>query len=240
MEKRTPATTTRRTVMDFIPRNLTAWVTVLTCLSISGIDGPPAVEAFSVQPSSFARRMDTGSANTQQKRCSSWTLPTPTPLRQSSLLYAAPPGGRNKRNSDDDEDPDERELVPVRRRKGGGAKYYDQDDDQDEAYDQADDKGSYYYDDQEDDEMEDDVDWEEDDEEDEDDGEGEVNYDYLFENTVIPNPLLDSMDPDGAADRFPELARDPRFWFDMALFVAFLNFLSFAGPRDPFPDIPFF
>jgi hypothetical protein len=229
--------------MDFIPRNLTVWVALLACLSISGIDGPPAVEAFSVQPallqpSSFAHR--TGSVNTQQ-RCSSWTMPTPTPLRQSSLLHATPPGGRKKRNSEDDEDPDERELVPVRRRKGGASKYYDQDDDQDEAYEKADDKGSYYYEDDEDDdefEDDDDDDWEDDDEDDDDDV--EVNYDYLFENTVIPNPLLDSIDPDGAADRFPELARDPRFWFDMALFVAFLNFLSFAGPRDPFPDIPFF
>jgi len=60
----------------------------------------------------------------------------------------------------------------------------------------------------------------------------------LLGNVLIPNPLLDSMDPDGAADRFPELARDPRFWFDMFLFFAFLDFLSFIGPRDPFPDLP--
>ena len=221
--------------MGFVPRNLTAWVTVLACVSIFGF----TVESFSVnpaflQPSSVAR----SSPNTQE-RCSSWTLlqqqPTPTPSRQSSLLYSTPP--RKKKNSEDEEDPDERELVPVRRRKGDSSKYYDQEDDQDEAYD----KESKYYDDDDeyDDEFEDDEDWEDDDEEDEDD-DGEVNYDYLFENTIIPNPLLDSIDPDGAADRFPELARDPRFWFDMALFIAFLNFLSFAGPRDPFPDIPFF
>ena len=67
----------------------------------------------------------------------------------------------------------------------------------------------------------------------------EEEYD-LLSNVLIPNPLLDSMDPDGAAERFPELASDPRFWFDMVLFVAFLNFLSFAGPQDPFPDIPWF
>jgi hypothetical protein len=199
------------------------------------------VEAFSVnpaflQPSSTVAR---SSANAQQ-RCSSWTTqllqPTPTPSRQSSLLYSTPP--RRKKNSEDDEDPDERELVPVRRRKGDSSKYYDQEDDQDEAYNE---KESKYYDedDEYDDEFEDDEDWEDDDDDDEDD-DGEINYDYLFENTVIPNPLLDSIDPDGAADRFPELARDPRFWFDMALFIAFLNFLSFAGPRDPFPDIPFF
>ena len=67
----------------------------------------------------------------------------------------------------------------------------------------------------------------------------EEEYD-LLSNVLIPNPLLDSMDPDGAAERFPELASDPRFWFDMVLFVAFLNFLSFCGPQDPFPDIPWY
>jgi hypothetical protein len=231
MARRTPAITTTRAAMDFVSRNVTAWVTVLACLSISGIDGPPAVEAFSVlQPSSFARQ--SRSVNTEQRDSSRTLLQLPTPSRQTSLLYSTSPGGRKRKNSEDDEDEDERELVPVRRRKGA-SKYYDQDDDQDEAYD---DKESYYYDD---DEMEDDDDWDEDDEDDDED-DGEIDYDYLFENTVIPNPLLDSIDPDGAADRFPELARDPRFWFDMALFIAFLNFLSFAGPRDPFPDIPFF
>ena len=80
-----------------------------------------------------------------------------------------------------------------------------------------------------------------DDDEDDDDDyiNDEEEYD-LLSNVIIPNPLLDSMDPDGAAERFPELASDPRFWFDMVLFVAFLNFLSFAGPQDPFPDIPWF
>ena len=67
----------------------------------------------------------------------------------------------------------------------------------------------------------------------------EEEYD-LMSNVLIPNPLLDSMDPDGAAERFPELAADPKFWFDMVLFVAFLNFLSFCGPQDPFPDIPWY
>ncbi len=82
--------------------------------------------------------------------------------------------------------------------------------------------------------LDDDDDSEDDDDEDDDD-------DFeLWGNTIIPNPLLDSMDPDGAADRFPELARDPRFWFDMAIFIAVLNFLSSVGPRDPFPDIPWY
>ncbi|KAL3921107.1 MAG: hypothetical protein SGILL_002924 [Bacillariaceae sp.] len=58
----------------------------------------------------------------------------------------------------------------------------------------------------------------------------------VFQDVLIPNPILDSIDPDGAADRFPELARDPKFWFDMVLFLAFINFVSFIGPRNPYPD----
>ena len=69
-----------------------------------------------------------------------------------------------------------------------------------------------------------------------DDYDDDESYD-MFSNTVIPNPILDSIDPDGSADRFPELASDPRFWFDMFLFIAFLNFVSFVGPRNPFPDM---
>ena len=62
----------------------------------------------------------------------------------------------------------------------------------------------------------------------------------LFSNVLIDNPILDSIDPDGAAERFPELARDPRFWFDMVLFITFLDLLSTIGPQNTFPDIPFY
>ncbi len=62
----------------------------------------------------------------------------------------------------------------------------------------------------------------------------------LFSDVLIDNPLLDSIDPDGAAERFPELARDPQFWLDMVLFIAFLNWLSDVGPQDYFPDIPYY
>jgi hypothetical protein len=82
-----------------------------------------------------------------------------------------------------------------------------------------------------DDMMDDDEDFDEDFDDDDDES-----YD-MFSNTVIPNPLLDSIDPDGSAERFPELAADPRFWFDMFLFIAFLNFISFIGPRNPFPEM---
>jgi hypothetical protein len=113
---------------------------------------------------------------------------------------------------------DEREFVKVPRR--GGRRFYDDDEEEDKSNDQR------LYDD--------DDEWDDDD--DEDDDEDEYG---LFSNVIIDNPLLDSIDPDGAADRFPELASDPRFWFDMVLFIAFLNFLSAVGPQDYFPDIPF-
>lgn len=135
---------------------------------------------------------------------------------------------------------DDRDYVRVPRRKGGGSrqrKYYD--DDEDDCYYERDDD-DYYYDDDDDDEDLDEYDDDDWDDDDDDEDVEEIDTDKLLEDVLVPNPILDSIDPDGAADRFPELASDPRFWFDMALFIAFLNFLSFAGPRDTFPDLPWY
>lgn len=77
-----------------------------------------------------------------------------------------------------------------------------------------------------------------DDEEDWDDEDEDEDEYGLFSDVLIDNPILDSIDPDGAAERFPELARDPRFWFDMVLFIAFLNYLSFVGPQNFTLDFP--
>lgn len=136
-----------------------------------------------------------------------------------------------------DTDEIDRERVPVPRRRRRRDRQPDYDDTQEEFYDQEDssDQNDEFgsdrdYDDDEFEEDDEDEDWLDD----------EEIENELFENVVIPNPLLDSIDPDGAADRFPELARDPRFWFDMVLFLAFLNFLSAVGPRDPFPDLPWY
>jgi hypothetical protein len=115
-------------------------------------------------------------------------------------------------------------------RSSSSASVLDDDDQEDEYYNEAFD--------QDEEEEEDDHDY--DDDEDWTFDPNDIDTKALLENMVIPNPLLDSIDPDGAADRFPELASDPKFWIDMALFVAFLNFLSFAGPRDPFPDLPWY
>jgi len=137
--------------------------------------------------------------------------------------------------SDAADEAEERILARIRKR---GRR--DRFKDEEEEYDEREDQDAYYQEDDdtywnEDDAVSDDeeeytIDWED---------EEEKEYD-LLENVIIPNPLLDSIDPDGAADRFPELASDPRFWIDMALFIAFLNFLSSAGPRDPFPDLPWY
>lgn len=173
----------------------------------------------------------------------STAIHSPSVLRRSAWvrLGSLSRPARTSDNDDDDDDDDfsDKELVPVRRRRGS-RDYYNNDDETTEAdndyyrrdrtdNDNEPSQGRYYDDDYEDDEY--DVEFDEDDDDDK--------YD-LFANEIIPNPLLDSIDPDGAADRFPELARDPRFWFDMVLFISFLNFLSDLGPRDPFPDIPLF
>jgi len=152
------------------------------------------------------------------------------------------------RDGDDDGDLlDDREYARVRRGGGSGPgreRFDNPDDDYNyEEQQQQRRKTDAYYDDKEyvdDDDDDDDEEWDFIDELEEkwEDEWEEMEKHDLLGNVLIPNPILDNIDPDGAADRFPELARDPRFWFDMVLFLAFLDFLSFVGPRDPFPDLP--
>ena len=141
-----------------------------------------------------------------------------TTLRNSRLCASVSPDS----GDDDDLEP---EFARVRRRRGG--RYYDEEEERydREAYDS--DRGrSSRREVYEDDEDEVDDDYEEEDEE------------YgLLGDALIPNPLLDSIDPDGAAERFPEIARDPKFWFEMFLFIVFLDFLSAVGPQElPYTD----
>lgn len=53
-----------------------------------------------------------------------------------------------------------------------------------------------------------------------------TNYDDIGNQGIIPNPILDSIDPEGAADRFPELLQDKKFWVDTCLLLLFLNFMD--------------
>lgn len=141
--------------------------------------------------------------------------------------------------SDIDDDEKERVLARVRRRRGRKAydddEIYDDDGDFDDDGSRSNRKGddsvSYAADMLEDEGLLDDLD-----DDYLDDDFDDESYD-TFSNTLIPNQILDSIDPDGAAERFPELASDPRFWFDLFLFIVFLDFVSFVGPRNPFLDI---
>lgn len=81
-----------------------------------------------------------------------------------------------------------------------------------------------------DDDEDDDFEYENEDEDDDED----VEDDY---NGVIPNALLDQIDPDGAIDRMPELLSDPQFYRDVA--IAFVLFMLYAFNRfgNPLYDI---
>mmetsp|Transcript_13042 Transcript_13042/g.30859 ORF Transcript_13042/g.30859 Transcript_13042/m.30859 type:complete len:194 (-) Transcript_13042:293-874(-) len=127
------------------------------------------------------------------------------------------------------EDEDDGDFVKVPRRRERG-RIFENEKEESEFYDRVEERvyGS----------VDDDEEYEDDDEdEDEDDWDDEEWEDYdTFSNVVIDNPILDAIDPDGAFARFPELARDPRFWIDMILFICFLNFLSDIGPQNTLPD----
>lgn len=58
----------------------------------------------------------------------------------------------------------------------------------------------------------------------EDDEEEDEDYDDDEFDGIIPNPLLDQIDPDGAIERLPELFSDKKFWKDSTIWF-FLGFL---------------
>ena len=156
-----------------------------------------------------------------------FSFPSLTASNPSLVSSPRPFSCQNRLCAEIDDDEREREFARVRRRR---SRYQEDEGYESEsimdAADILEDEGFF---DGLDDEDYDDEDYDDDDDDDESRD--------VFSNTVIPNPLLDSIDPDGSAERFPELASDPRFWFDMFLFIAFLNFISFIGPRNPFPDM---
>jgi len=119
---------------------------------------------------------------------------------------------------DDDDEEDDRELVYARRSGRRGREegaYYDADTTS---------SGSRKY--------QDNVeffDLDDDDEIFDDDFDRKSSDDIYAEtyNGIIPNPLLDAMDPDGVYERLgPELFKDWTFWRDMILFAAFLTFFT--------------
>lgn len=124
---------------------------------------------------------------------------------------------------DDEDNEDEYQYARVRRRRGRFVDDYEEEvssrrtessssSTRTKKYDQDYDEIKFDDDDLFDEEDEDEYD---DDEYDDDDDE--------FED-IIPNALLDQIDPDGAIDRLPELFSDPKFWKDSAIWF-FLGFL---------------
>lgn len=135
---------------------------------------------------------------------------------------------------DDDEDEDDSfEYARVRRGRGGEKRFsndnleseepkstrsssgktdsYNNRKSYDSEYDEINfDRRKEVYDDDDEDFLDDDYD-EDDDDYDEFDG-------------IIPNPLLDQIDPDGAIERLPELFSDKKFWKDSTIWF-FLGFL---------------
>lgn len=118
--------------------------------------------------------------------------------------------------NDDDDDVDDQDFVYAGRRSGTRGReegrYYDDR--------QAPDDSSRYQDNVEFFDLDDDDILE-------DDGRrGSDAYEETY-NGIIPNPLLDAMDPDGVYERIgPELLRDWTFFRDLALFAAFLTLFT--------------
>jgi hypothetical protein len=147
-----------------------------------------------------------------------------------------PLAGMNESGDVDDGEDDDRDVVYAARRSGrqgrevGGwrgdgenkssssrsspsGRYRDQDDV--EFFDLDDDD-----DDEDDDDLFDDGDYARNDR-------GRDNGGEITFNGIIPNPLLDAMDPDGVYERLgPELFKDWTFFRDMALFALFMTLFT--------------
>lgn len=121
---------------------------------------------------------------------------------------------------DDDED---YEYARVGRRRGRGAEREDDPYD-DSVYDDDGDRRRRYRDEPR--MYDDDEDFDEDDEAEE-----------YEEGILIPNPILDSIDPEGAADRLDELFGDPKWWRDTAAVLA-VTLAAYLYTYDPATLIP--
>ena len=123
-------------------------------------------------------------------------------------------------DEDDDDVEDDRELVYARRSGRRGREegaYYDEDTSSSSGSRRYQDNVEFFDLDDDDDDMF------------EEDFDRKKNSDLYEEtyNGIIPNPLLDAMDPDGVYERLgPELFKDWTFWRDMILFTAFLAFFT--------------
>ena len=152
------------------------------------------------------------------------------------------------RSIDDDEDDREYEYARVGRRRGRGAERYEEGRSADAVSSSSSRReqrrrrrGSYGDDVDEYDGYgaefdEEDDDYEEDYEEDYDSDDEDEDEDFE-EGILIPNPILDSVDPEGASERIGELFEDPKFWKDMAV-VALVVWTVYYLTYDPTDLIP--
>ena len=128
-----------------------------------------------------------------------------------------------KFNYDEDEDEDDFEYARVGRRRQRDK--YDNDKMYDDYSSSSQTRGTRDYVD--DDELYDEVDFDDVFDDDDDDDDDDF-YDDEY-NDIIPNALLDQIDPDGAIERMPELLSDPQFYRDVA--IVFVLFLIYALNR---------
>lgn len=186
--------------------------------------------AFSTQPA-------------QQSGATIWHRPSLTASRRYPPAHLSPSAlflsSRSRRydeeeEDDDDLDEDDGENRPyeyARVRSRRGRAYRDEAEvDGGAGSDRSRSRDREYYDDEEEDERgvggtygeyDDDYDEFLDDDDDED----------FEEGILIPNPVLDSIDPEGAADRIGELISDPRWWRDVAV-IAFLCLVAYINTYD--------
>jgi hypothetical protein len=172
----------------------------------------------------------------QKSATASWTSP--------SALYGILDFRNDNDNDNDDDDEDNREKVRVPR--GGRRRRYEEENSYNQEEYETTEERPYY----DDDEDEDEEYYEDDDDDDDDDEEyEEVDYEYMYEkettskseydqDILIPNPILDQVDPEGAGERFGEIAKDPIFWRDVLIVVAVFNFCEYVA-QVPFMDGPY-
>ena len=156
-------------------------------------------------------------------------------LSSTSALYNNILNFRDDDDNDNNNDNEDRERVRVPRGgRGRGNRQYEEDRSIEEYYET---KERPYYEEEEE-EADEEEDYNDDDDDDEDyyDDDNDID-DYDLKETqndydgdiLIPNPILDQVDPEGAGERFGEIARDPIFWRDLILVVAIFNFCEYVA-----------
>ena len=146
-----------------------------------------------------------------------------------------------------DDDDREYEYARVGRRRGRGAERYEEGGSADAVSSSSSSRreqrrrrrGSYGDDVDEYDGYDAEFDEEEDDygEDYEEDYDSDDEDEDFEEGILVPNPILDSVDPEGASERIGELFEDPKFWKDMAV-VALVVWTVYYLTYDPTDLIP--